>query len=147
MSESVVDILGYRPAEIQGKSCFDYFHPDEIPFARSVHSRGILLDKAAVLHYCRVRARNGTWVSCECCFTVVHDVLVACTTGICHKGEERSVSMYEPHIDEGRDMAPVGYRSSHMGCITNKRARASDGSPSNTTHLLVLIEGSEISHA
>lgn len=100
MSESVIDILGYRPAEVQGKSCFDYFHPHEIPFARSVHSRGILLDKAAVLHYCRIRARNGQWISCECCFTVVHDVLVACTS-IYRKGA-RSVSMYEPQQGAGR---------------------------------------------
>jgi hypothetical protein len=65
---------------VQGKSCFDYFHPDEVPFARSVHSRGVLLDKAAVLHYARIRGRDGRWVSCECCFTIVHDVLVACTS-------------------------------------------------------------------
>lgn len=116
MSESVVDILGYRPAEVQGKSCFDYFHPDEIPFARSVHSRGILLDKAAVLHYCRVRARNGMWMSCECCFTVVHDVLVACTS-IYRKGE-RSVSMYKPHKDEYGNMTPVGRRG-HPYAIYN----------------------------
>ncbi|ORY58249.1 uncharacterized protein BCR38DRAFT_78908 [Pseudomassariella vexata] len=86
-SESIGDILGYYPHEIQGKSCFDYFHPDEVPFARTVHSRGVLLDKAAVLHYLRVRARDGQWVSCECCFTVVHDVLVACTS-IYRRGEK-----------------------------------------------------------
>lgn len=63
-----------------GKSCFDYFHPDEVPFARSIHSKGVLLDKAAVLHYMRIQSRDGQWVSCECCFTVVHDVLVACTS-------------------------------------------------------------------
>lgn len=74
------DILGYQPWEIQGKSCFDYFHPDEVPFARSVHNRGVLLDKAAVLHYARIRASDGRWMSCECCFTIVHDVLVACTS-------------------------------------------------------------------
>ncbi|KAI1433646.1 hypothetical protein GGR50DRAFT_695888 [Xylaria sp. CBS 124048] len=79
-SESVVDILGYQPHEVQGKSCFDYFHPDEIPFARSVHNRGVLLDKAAVLHYARIMSKDGRWISCECCFTVVHDVLVASTS-------------------------------------------------------------------
>lgn len=70
-----------------GRSCFDYFHPDEVPFARSVHSRGILLDKAAVLHYARILSQDGRWVSCECCFTVVHDVLVACTS-IYRRGEK-----------------------------------------------------------
>ncbi|KXX82131.1 Single-minded 1-A [Madurella mycetomatis] len=86
-SDSVLDILGYSPDEVKGKSCFDYFHPDEVPFARSVHSRGILLDKAAVLHYARILSKSGQWVSCECCFTVVHNVLVACTS-IYFKGEK-----------------------------------------------------------
>ncbi|KAI5866673.1 hypothetical protein GGS23DRAFT_602935 [Durotheca rogersii] len=86
-SESIVDILGYQPQDVQGKSCFDYFHPQEVPFARSVHSRGVLLDKAAVLHYVRIMSRSGQWISCECCFTVVHDVLVACTS-IYRRGEK-----------------------------------------------------------
>ncbi|KAI1448171.1 hypothetical protein F5Y02DRAFT_336881 [Annulohypoxylon stygium] len=85
-SESIADILGYQPQEVQGKSCFEFFHPEEVPFARSVHSRGVLLDKAAVLHYARIMSRDGQWTSCECCFTIVHDVLVACTS-IYRRGE------------------------------------------------------------
>ncbi|KAJ4156853.1 hypothetical protein NW754_008492 [Fusarium falciforme] len=86
-SESVIDILGYTPHEVLGRSSFDFFHPDEVPFARSVHTRGVLLDKAAVLHYARILSRDGRWVSCECCFTIVHDVLVACTS-IYRRGEK-----------------------------------------------------------
>ncbi|GKT80230.1 potassium voltage-dependent transporter [Colletotrichum tofieldiae] len=62
VSDSVFDILGYTPQEVQGRSCFDFFHPDEVPFARSIHSRGVLLDKAAVLHYVRIRSRDGQWI-------------------------------------------------------------------------------------
>lgn len=71
---------------MRGRSVFDFFHPDEVPFARSIHSRGVLLDKAASLHYVRILSVGGRWVSCECCFTVVHDVLVACTS-IYRRGE------------------------------------------------------------
>ncbi|KAH0837000.1 hypothetical protein AYO21_08809 [Fonsecaea monophora] len=78
-SASVEDILGYLPHEVTGRPCWDYFHPDEIPFARAVHDRGINLDKAAVMNYCRIRHKDGHWVGCECVFTVVHDVLVAST--------------------------------------------------------------------
>jgi hypothetical protein len=39
-----------------------------------------MLDKAAVLHYARILSKDERWVSCECCFTVVHDVMVACTS-------------------------------------------------------------------
>ena len=31
VSTSIEDILGYKPAEVVGKSCWEYFHPDEIP--------------------------------------------------------------------------------------------------------------------
>ncbi len=58
-----------------------------MPFARSIHSRGVLLDKAAVLHYARIRSKAGEWVSCECCFTIVHNVLVA-SASIYFKGEK-----------------------------------------------------------
>ncbi|RVX68697.1 hypothetical protein B0A52_07124 [Exophiala mesophila] len=61
-SESIEDILGYLPHEVLGKSCWDYFHPEEIPFAREVHGRGVSLDKASVLSYCRVQHKDGSWI-------------------------------------------------------------------------------------
>ena len=79
-SDSIEDILGYLPHEVREKSCWEYFHPDEIPFARAIHGRGIELDKAAVLNYCRIKHKDGSWVSCECVFTIVYDVLVASTS-------------------------------------------------------------------
>lgn len=79
-SESIVDILGYQSYEVIGRSCFEYFHPNDIPFARYGHNQNLRLDKAAILYYARIKAKNNEWVSCECVFTVVHDVLVACTS-------------------------------------------------------------------
>lgn len=96
-SESIIDILGYCPDEVLGKSCFEYFHPEEVPFARNVHSRGVQLDKAAVLHYARIKGRNGEWIDCECVFTIVYEVLVACTS--IYRGDaksERKLSKYTP---------------------------------------------------
>ena len=84
-SDSVEDILGYLPREVTNKSCWEYFHPDEIPFARAIQGRGISLDKAAVLTYARVKHKDGHWIACECAFTVVYDVLVA-TTAIYRRG-------------------------------------------------------------
>ncbi|KAI9888075.1 MAG: hypothetical protein M1823_000010 [Watsoniomyces obsoletus] len=80
VSNSITDILGYCPEDVVGKSCWDYFHPAEVPFARDVHGRGVDLDKAAVLSYCRIKDKDGRWVGCECVFTVVYDVLVASTS-------------------------------------------------------------------
>ncbi|KAI4119171.1 MAG: hypothetical protein LQ345_000881 [Seirophora villosa] len=64
-SQSIADILGYSSQEVVGKSCWEYFHPDEIPFARAVHGRGVQLDKAAVLNYCQIKSKDGRWIGCE----------------------------------------------------------------------------------
>ncbi|ORY03652.1 hypothetical protein BCR34DRAFT_605144 [Clohesyomyces aquaticus] len=79
-SDSIVDILGHTPDEVVNRSAWDFFHPEEIPLAKELHSRGVRLDKAAVLAYCRIRNRQGDWVGCECCFSVVYDVMVCCTS-------------------------------------------------------------------
>ncbi|CAG5145761.1 uncharacterized protein ALTATR162_LOCUS1765 [Alternaria atra] len=79
-SDSIVDILGHTPDEVVNRSVWQFFHPDELPLARAHHSRGVRLDKAAVLSYCRLKNRQGQWVGCECCFSVVYDVLVCCTS-------------------------------------------------------------------
>jgi PAS domain S-box-containing protein len=79
-SDSVVDILGHTPDEVVNKSSWEFFHPAELPLAKQLHNRGVNLDKAAVLSYCQLRNRQGQWVGCECCFTVVYDVMVVCTS-------------------------------------------------------------------
>jgi len=52
-SDSIEDVLGYEPEEVVGRSCFDYFRPDELPFARDRHGQSIRFNNAAVLAYCR----------------------------------------------------------------------------------------------
>ena len=89
-SSSIFDILGYRPEEVVGRVCWDYFHPDEIPFAQAIHGRGIQLDKASMLNYCQIKSKNGHWVGCECVFTIVYNVLVGCTS--VYKQDARSES-------------------------------------------------------
>ena len=79
-SDSIVDILGYAPNEVVNRSCWDFFHPDEIPVARAAHGRSIELDKAAVLSYCRMRDKEGHWLGCEIVFTIVYNVMVGCTS-------------------------------------------------------------------
>lgn len=91
-SESIEDILGFQPHQVFGISCFDYFHPDDIPFAKDEHAQGIKLDKAAVLSYVRIKGSDGAWVTCECVFSIVYDVLVACTS--IYKGDAKGLSEF-----------------------------------------------------
>ncbi|KAL7276097.1 hypothetical protein RUND412_000915 [Rhizina undulata] len=97
-SDSISDVLGYNPQEVIGKSCFEYFHPDEMPFARSIHGRGVHLDKAAVLSYCKLKRRNGEYVCCECVFTVVYSVIVASTSLYRHNNKSHGRAIAAPVI-------------------------------------------------
>jgi hypothetical protein len=123
-SDSITDILGYHPSDVQDKSCFEFFHPEEVPFARSIHSRGVLLDKAAVLHYVRIRSRDGDWVSCECCFTVVHDVLVACIS--IYQGGEKNMkrALEAPQIRRIFSHSPKDPRYHMLQHLSSKFERA-----------------------
>jgi len=71
-SDSIVDILGFHPGEVLG-------------------SLGVQMDKAASLHYARVINRDGIWVGCECVFTIVYEVLVACTS--IYRGDAKNERM------------------------------------------------------
>ncbi|EMC93291.1 hypothetical protein BAUCODRAFT_26606 [Baudoinia panamericana UAMH 10762] len=94
-SDSVIDILGYTPDEIVNRSAWDFFPADELPYARKFHEKRVQMDKAAVLAYCRVRDKQGGWVGCECCFTIVYDVMIVCTsiyrTGLASQTAERAL--------------------------------------------------------
>lgn len=79
-SDSVIDILGYTPDEIVNRSAWDFFPKEEVPYAQVFHQQRVSMDKAAVLAYCRVRDKQGQWVGCECCFTIVYDVMIVCTS-------------------------------------------------------------------
>ncbi|KAK4031390.1 hypothetical protein C8A01DRAFT_21378, partial [Parachaetomium inaequale] len=58
-SDSLLNTLGYQLDEVRGKSAFNYFYPEEVLFIRSVYSRGILLDKAAILYYIYILSRSS----------------------------------------------------------------------------------------
>ncbi|KAJ4329601.1 hypothetical protein N0V87_010725, partial [Didymella glomerata] len=64
-SDSIVDILGHTPDEVVNRSVWQFFHPEELQFAKAKYYRGVALDKAAVLSYCRLKNRQGDWVGCE----------------------------------------------------------------------------------
>lgn len=79
-SDSITDVLGYVADDVIGKTCFDYFHDDEKENAIKLFDRSMKGDKAAVLNYCRLKRKNGEYIVCECVFTVVYNVVVACTS-------------------------------------------------------------------
>ncbi|KAK9369199.1 hypothetical protein V1509DRAFT_577813 [Lipomyces kononenkoae] len=92
VSDSIELVLGFTASEVEGRSAFDYFHPDELTFARATHASAVLQDKAAVHCYCRLLSKDGTWIPCECTFTIVRDIVVASASVYQHtvKSDERA---------------------------------------------------------
>jgi diguanylate cyclase (GGDEF)-like protein/PAS domain S-box-containing protein len=65
-SPSIEPMLGYKPRERVGKSCFDLLHPDDLPrarskFAEALRKRGGMLPALGV----RIRDREGSWKQVE----------------------------------------------------------------------------------
>ncbi|KAL9019711.1 MAG: hypothetical protein Q9185_003049 [Variospora sp. 1 TL-2023] len=119
-SQSITDILGYSSQEVVGKSCWEYFHPDEIPFARAVHGRGVQLDKAAVLNYCQIKSKDGRWIGCECVFTIVHDVIIACTSVFRRGATSQKRATAAPVIRRLFSSSPRDPRYHMLSYISNK---------------------------
>ncbi|KAK9239841.1 hypothetical protein V1525DRAFT_448554 [Lipomyces kononenkoae] len=80
VSDSIELVLGYTADEVEGRSAFDYFHPDELALARATYANAVSQDKAAVHCYCRLLSSEGAWIQCTCIFTVVHDIVVGSTS-------------------------------------------------------------------
>ncbi|KAJ5646161.1 hypothetical protein N7490_002533 [Penicillium lividum] len=125
-SDSIQVVLGYEPHEVLNRSCWEYFHPQELPFARSVHGRGVRLDKAAVLNYCSIRHKNGSWVGCECVFTVVYDVLIASTTIYGRGKGSQNRAVDAPIVRHLFDSSPNDSRYHMLTWLSNKFSQRLD---------------------
>ena len=79
-----------------GRSCFDYFHPEEVSLARLIYRLGVTLDKAALLHHVRIKGQDNHWVGCVCVSTIIYDVIVAVTS--MYRRDTNSQSTVKPGV-------------------------------------------------
>lgn len=131
-SDSVIDILGYTPDEIVNRSAWNFFSKDELPYAQEFHRKRVVMDTAAVLAYCNVLAKDGSWITCECCFTIVYDVMIVCTS-IYQRGGKSDSKWPERAGTTDTTLTPL-FRP--RNCRTHRQA-----------HLFFLAKGPTISHA
>ncbi|KAF2035213.1 hypothetical protein EK21DRAFT_54732 [Setomelanomma holmii] len=129
-SDSIVDILGHTPDEVVNRSVWQFFHPDELPIAKAQHSRGVRLDKAAVLSYCRLKNRQGDWVGCECCFSIVYDVMVCCTSIYRHGMQSQKRAVEAPIVRKLFASSPKDPRYHMLSHLSSKF----DLGPEQQTH-------------
>ncbi|OCF41559.1 hypothetical protein I317_04667 [Kwoniella heveanensis CBS 569] len=80
VSESMLDILGYEPSDLLGKSCYLIFHPEEIQMLRQIHYQALTDDKTACVAYFRVLHREGYYVECCCSYSTVYNMSLALYT-------------------------------------------------------------------
>lgn len=90
------------------------------------------MDKAAVLAYCQVKSKDGAWIGCECCFTIVYDVMVVCTS--IYKRDRKSQSKLWPEGSVASKSANIWLSARHRGA-------------NSTTPVLVFATGPKIPHA
>ena len=90
------------------------------------------MDTAAVLAYCNVLAKDGQWITCECCFTIVYDVMIVCTSIYQRGGKSESKWLKQAGTTDSTLTPPTRPRHS----CTHREA-----------HLFFLAKGPKISHA
>ncbi|KAH6612145.1 hypothetical protein C7974DRAFT_91912 [Boeremia exigua] len=129
-SDSIVDILGHTPDEVVNRSVWQFFHPEELQFAKAKYGRGVALDKAAVLSYCRLKNRQGEWVGCECCFSIVYDVMVCCTSIYRHGMESQKRAVEAPIVRKLFASSPKDPRYHMLSHLSSKF----DLGPEDQTH-------------
>lgn len=73
LSPSVETVLGYRPQDIVGDLCFDYYHPDDIPRIRRVSEESVSTARIPRPVVMRVRHAEGHYVWIEATASPVFD--------------------------------------------------------------------------
>ncbi|KAI5813903.1 hypothetical protein BZA77DRAFT_320143 [Pyronema omphalodes] len=99
-SDSIDDVLGYNPSDVVGQSSFLLFQPESRDEALTHHRKLFTKDTAAELKYCNMKRRDGTFVVCECVFTVVYNVVVSCTSLYKYTEKSRQRALHAPAISE-----------------------------------------------
>ncbi|OJD12354.1 hypothetical protein AJ78_07029 [Emergomyces pasteurianus Ep9510] len=123
-SGSVEDILGYDFNEVVGRSLWDFLHPDELSFARRIHSQSVRYDMAAGLNYFQIKHKLGYWVGAECVFNVVYDVLVASTSIYQRGSRSQKRAADAPVVRRLFSPAPFDPRYNMLAYISSKFSHA-----------------------
>ena len=69
MGSSITRILGYAVEEVQGRSGFDFLHPDDVEEVEKCIQKSIAHPASVVVATTRARHKDGTWRSFEVAFT------------------------------------------------------------------------------
>jgi two-component system cell cycle sensor histidine kinase/response regulator CckA len=60
-SPSLERVLGYPPAELLGRSAFEFVYPEDLPQAQAAFQRALVELSATISFECRFRHRHGQW--------------------------------------------------------------------------------------
>lgn len=61
VDQRVKNVLGYKPQDLLGRSCFEYFHPDDINHMRDIFDQAVNLRGQAVTAVVRIRTDDNNW--------------------------------------------------------------------------------------
>lgn len=62
VDQRVTNVLGYKPQDLLGRSCFDYFHPDDITHMRENFDQVVDLRGQVLSVMYRFRTKDNDWV-------------------------------------------------------------------------------------
>lgn len=62
VDQRVKNVLGYKPPDLLGRSCYEYVHPDDVNIMRELFDQAINLRGQIVTGVSRIRAEDNNWI-------------------------------------------------------------------------------------
>ncbi|XP_078604361.1 aryl hydrocarbon receptor nuclear translocator 2-like isoform X6 [Branchiostoma floridae x Branchiostoma japonicum] len=62
VDQRVIPVLGYQPTDLLGKTCFDFYHPEDQPNLKESFEQVLKMKGQVMSVMYRCRAKNGEWV-------------------------------------------------------------------------------------
>jgi PAS domain S-box-containing protein len=72
VSPSCTTLLGYSPAQLLGRSAYEFFHPEDLEAIRESHGTILEMDTAYTVSY-RIRRADGSWTWFESASRAIRD--------------------------------------------------------------------------
>ena len=114
VSPSIERMLGYRPQERMGRSCFDLLHPDDLPRARSTFAEALRRPGDTLALGVRMGKRDGSWRQVEVTGTnllvdgTVRGILINWRDVTDHKRAEKALEESEQRFGSAFRDAAIG---------------------------------------
>ncbi|XP_070541881.1 aryl hydrocarbon receptor nuclear translocator 2-like isoform X2 [Ptychodera flava] len=111
VDQRVTGVLGYQPQELLGKSCFDYYHPEDMSHLKDSFQQVLKLKGQVLSVMYRFQAKNRDWVWLRTsCFSFQNPYTDEVEYIVCTNTSVKNLqqNQQQPELEPGKDSSSGG---------------------------------------